>query len=385
MTIRPASAAWADWAVFSLAAAVFTATLAGGAPARAAIKETLLTLAPPVDAPAGATLGRFGAQTSTPVTETIHPQQFDTGLGVLQSAKVTISALESLTGTVEASHNGAANIFATVRGDVTFSGTGFTQTGGLGGVFVDRGDLSFDVNCSGTGSCSRTQSINNHLFEGRTHTFTDLATLAQYAGTGTVNVTGQIVPVATASTTTGSDGSVTADMSLTAQQVRVTYSYLKHAAPTWGDGSADLVVDFGSVNAGGAIAFRPEMILNPGTADTTIGLDLDRILGLGAAGPFVLRGLHTFSDLGPGNDISLAAELDPTLAGDFDQIYTLDFSDADQGVGQADHVLTLRLKAHVFSGGGGGGGVPEPASWALLIAGFGGVGAAMRRRRVAAA
>lgn len=38
-----------------------------------------------------------------------------------------------------------------------------------------------------------------------------------------------------------------------------------------------------------------------------------------------------------------------------------------------------------FDGGGGGGGtgntVPEPASWALLIAGFGVVGAAARRRR----
>lgn len=30
---------------------------------------------------------------------------------------------------------------------------------------------------------------------------------------------------------------------------------------------------------------------------------------------------------------------------------------------------------------GGGGGVPEPASWAMMIVGFGGVGALMRRRR----
>jgi uncharacterized repeat protein (TIGR03803 family) len=36
-------------------------------------------------------------------------------------------------------------------------------------------------------------------------------------------------------------------------------------------------------------------------------------------------------------------------------------------------------------GGGGGGAVPEPASWAMLIAGFGLSGAAMRRRRRAAA
>ena len=35
--------------------------------------------------------------------------------------------------------------------------------------------------------------------------------------------------------------------------------------------------------------------------------------------------------------------------------------------------------------GGGAGGVPEPASWALMIAGFGLAGAALRRRRTAAA
>ena len=35
-------------------------------------------------------------------------------------------------------------------------------------------------------------------------------------------------------------------------------------------------------------------------------------------------------------------------------------------------------------GGGAGGAVPEPASWALMIAGFGGVGAILRRRRTAA-
>ncbi len=34
-----------------------------------------------------------------------------------------------------------------------------------------------------------------------------------------------------------------------------------------------------------------------------------------------------------------------------------------------------------LKGGGGAGGVPEPASWALMVTGFGLVGAAMRRRR----
>lgn len=36
-------------------------------------------------------------------------------------------------------------------------------------------------------------------------------------------------------------------------------------------------------------------------------------------------------------------------------------------------------------GCGGGGGVPEPATWALMLLGFGGVGALLRNRRVAVA
>ncbi|WP_426167566.1 PEPxxWA-CTERM sorting domain-containing protein [Sandarakinorhabdus sp. DWP1-3-1] len=39
----------------------------------------------------------------------------------------------------------------------------------------------------------------------------------------------------------------------------------------------------------------------------------------------------------------------------------------------------------IFSGGLAGAAVPEPASWAMLIAGFGLVGAAMRRRRTTVA
>jgi hypothetical protein len=42
--------------------------------------------------------------------------------------------------------------------------------------------------------------------------------------------------------------------------------------------------------------------------------------------------------------------------------------------------VTCDTRVCVGGGGGEGGGVPEPASWALMVLGFGGLGAALRRR-----
>jgi PEP-CTERM motif len=55
-----------------------------------------------------------------------------------------------------------------------------------------------------------------------------------------------------------------------------------------------------------------------------------------------------------------------------------------QGVTTSAGLLSFNsARDVVFSNGGGTPGVPEPASWALMIAGFGLVGAAMRRRKLA--
>jgi hypothetical protein len=53
------------------------------------------------------------------------------------------------------------------------------------------------------------------------------------------------------------------------------------------------------------------------------------------------------------------------------------------GPGRNPSGFILSGAAELFDRGGGNGGVPEPASWAMMIAGFGLTGGAMRRRRTA--
>jgi hypothetical protein len=64
---------------------------------------------------------------------------------------------------------------------------------------------------------------------------------------------------------------------------------------------------------------------------------------------------------------TLVAMIDPTIN------FNLDMSDYNVNVGSYDPNVLLPPP--------GVGGVPEPAAWALMLVGFGGLGAALRRRR----
>lgn len=105
--------------------------------------------------------------------------------------------------------------------------------------------------------------------------------------------------------------------------------------------------------------------------------------GVGDCGPqgFVLHTLVSANSLysiliGAGGSVSSAggsytATLDPMAS--FDLSANFDFSP-----------FTLHVSPDAV-GGGGNGGIPEPASWALMILGFGAVGASLRSRRPVAA
>jgi len=81
----------------------------------------------------------------------------------------------------------------------------------------------------------------------------------------------------------------------------------------------------------------------------------------------------------PGDVFDVAYELELFLGGpgEVDVSHTADISFTLPG----DVFLTAASGA-TFGTLPGGGGVPEPASWALMVVGFGGLGAVLRRRRI---
>ncbi len=89
----------------------------------------------------------------------------------------------------------------------------------------------------------------------------------------------------------------------------------------------------------------------------------------------LLNALAYDDDAGPGSDSAITAL--GLLAGVSYFAVSSGFANTDFG----RFTLTIDGPGNIIGGGGGGGGVPEPATWAMLIFGFAGVGAALRRRR----
>ena len=112
---------------------------------------------------------------------------------------------------------------------------------------------------------------------------------------------------------------------------------------------------------------------------TQAGLGADELLleGFGFAG-------GSFADLAGGNTQLLGTlTFDRTGLSTGLHTQVIDFSLFSRFTGLADYALPgtqITVLANVL---GAPGGVPEPASWTLLIAGFGLVGASMRHRKAA--
>jgi hypothetical protein len=166
-----------------------------------------------------------------------------------------------------------------------------------------------------------------------------------------------------------------------------SYGYASggNGTATWGIGNYTQVIEG---NSGGTLTCGSANGVGDGVCETTFStLFLLRSYGNGVGGQALNAFLSAtanssateFVDIDGteyvGNsDIKAVAdpffEIDPTWAADHPG-YSLQFSDS--------------IVNGVPGPAGDAGGVPEPAAWALMIAGFGMAGAALRRRRAAAA
>jgi hypothetical protein len=208
----------------------------------------------------------------------------------------------------------------------------------------------------------------------------DGAHLNAYAGNGNVAVAlslPQFSATSTLSRTQGQASSAETTYNLGwSGSVLAEYSYLRHAAASFSsDGLTNaLNLDFGTLDQGSSVSPLAFELFNLADADRT-GLDLDSIVG---SGDIAVLGtdLNLFSNLAQGNGQHFGAWLDTSSAGDFTAQYILTLSDSDVGASSTrlNQQLTITLHANVAA-------VPEPETYALLLAGLGLVGVMARRQQ----
>ncbi len=116
------------------------------------------------------------------------------------------------------------------------------------------------------------------------------------------------------------------------------------------------------------------LAMTPLTAfDTFLGIHNNAFFPLAA----LTNALAYDDDGGPGSDSLLTINL---MAGVSYFAIATGFANTDFG----RYSLEITGPGTITIGGGGQGAVPEPSTWAMIIAGFGIVGGALRRRRMLA-
>lgn len=165
------------------------------------------------------------------------------------------------------------------------------------------------------------------------------------------------------------------DLRSTPLALTASAQVLNRAAPSFDPVAALLSqsLDFGRVDLRGGPVTLSFVLYNQGNSNSA-GLQL-----LSATNNNTLFGtsLSALPNLAGGQSQSFTATFTPTSLGTFSGLLTFLVSDYAPGVTGTPRQTTLSINtlAEVYDP------VPEPQSWALLIAGFGLTGAAMRRQR----
>ena len=267
-------------------------------------------------------------------------EQFDATFGVLTGVTINLDSTRTQSVTVASTAGGGNGN----NNDRTTTGSG-KSTAGISAPGVS---YTFTTEITASGDCTgpRYDTCSNTTTATAVPTTQNLSatgSLNSYVGSGTVAVD-LTAPTLSASQSNGLfTGDETTQYELTwTGDLSATYTYLKHAAPSFNSGTSidSLALDFGSVVQNSSVNPLDFSIFNLANPDRT---DLDLISFTATGDSSVLdSGLTTFTNLSQGTDQLFYATLDTTNPGSFSVTYKLTLSDA-ANIGAADSQHTYYL------------------------------------------
>lgn len=305
--------------------------------------------------------------------------QFDTATGILVGATVTVNtavaAIAQVTGTVNPSGNGRTiTSTASFAGAISAPGVTFGSTQLVASRVCSGGNCP---NSPGNQSASTAGSIVGTSAVAQ-------ADLASYAGSGSVMFNRSATGSTTVTNGSGglngtANGLFSFGSATPASNVyRIAYDYVNFASPSFNGSSVvtDTSLNFGNLLLGSGPVTLAFSLFNIGNANSA-GLSLTST-GRSTNEAGFTTGVSTFTNgLDGGSSRNYSVTLTPTRLGIFADKFTLFLSDyALGGFGRRNYQLTLNATGNVIAGPSF---VPEPATWTLMIAGFGCVGIAARR------